>query len=100
MARNLPNILAVDPRNCGCNECSFNEYIPEQEWFKQAGVEDVVALLNGEIGNNTYSEDSYSLVVESIGYYDDYEVKDFIQRIRDQIIKDFALLDFEGLANG
>lgn len=90
MARNLPDIIAVDPLGCGCNECSFGEYVPEDVWYEKANVDDVVALLNGEVGVNIYSEELYDLTIETYYKYNDYEVSEFLKRVRSQLMRDLG----------
>lgn len=52
--RYFPNILAVDPPYCGCMECLTGEYAPKDQWEDSATIADVMAVVSGEVGNNTF----------------------------------------------
>lgn len=54
MSRNLPDVQAIDPDNCGCTECIIGEYAQEGVWHARANAYDLAALLNGEVRNNTH----------------------------------------------
>lgn len=41
--------IAIDPPYCGCTECLTLEYVP----LNKASTHQIVAMLNGELGNNT-----------------------------------------------
>lgn len=41
--------IAIDPEYCGCTECLTRKYVP----LNQASAQQVINMLNSEIGNNT-----------------------------------------------
>ncbi|MFJ9521280.1 hypothetical protein ACIRPK_23895 [Kitasatospora sp. NPDC101801] len=45
-------LLAIDPADCGCTECIIGEYVP----LRYATADQIVRLLKGELGNNTFTE--------------------------------------------
>ena len=53
----FPDILAVDPKGCGCTECATGEYVNEDTYTEQATKGDLLRLINGEVGLNTYNDD-------------------------------------------
>lgn len=74
--RHFPDVLAVDPKDCGCTECLIGEYVPLVKWFASALPGDVIALIEDEVGNNTH----YGLagLLESYSY-SVQETKDFLR---------------------
>jgi len=61
-----PDILAVDPDGCGCTECLIGEYVPQNQWVQNANLLDVLRLLRDEVRNNTYTPDTYELVMSDL----------------------------------
>lgn len=41
--------IAIDPEYCGCTECLTRKYVP----LNQADTQEIIDMLNGEIGDNT-----------------------------------------------
>ena len=88
--RYFPKALAVDPSGCGCTECLIGEYVPSETWFALATPEDVKALLDSEVGNNTY----YGLedLLQSYNY-NRSETKEFLREFESYRQSDEALRD-------
>jgi hypothetical protein len=63
--RAFPDILAVDPRGCGCNECSFYEYVPFERFIASANAYDLEAFASGEISNNTYERSTLHVILNT-----------------------------------
>jgi len=80
--RNLPKVEAVDPTGCGCTECLIGEYLQEEFWYHRANRADVIALLRGEVRNNTY----YPLArLLDPYYYTDEDVKEMLIQVREEL---------------
>jgi len=79
IAKAYPDILAVDPYNCGCTECIIGEYVNENVWVKNATAADVAAVLSGDVRNNTYSS-LFDLVFTSS--FSDSSATDFVRRLK------------------
>ena len=75
----FPDILAVDPSDCGCTECIVGEYVPETQWAENALPGDVIAVLNGTVKINSYPEDPYQFV--TYAHFSNPETKEFVRKI-------------------
>ncbi|MEV7123930.1 hypothetical protein [Kitasatospora griseola] len=47
-----PDLIAIDPWDCGCTECIIGEYVP----LAQATPEQILRMLRGELRNHTSTE--------------------------------------------
>jgi hypothetical protein len=92
--RVFPDILAVDPSGCGCTECSIGEYVNEDAWAEKANAYDVAAILNGDVKNNTHNS-TFDLVMGT--YFSDYEVREFVRKLKEKIERDFDDIDLEDM---
>lgn len=93
----FPDILAVDPPTCGCLECIVGEYVNERTWCESATPADVVAVLNGDVRNNTYGSLA-NLVLDNSFANDD--TNDFIRKLREHALEIVATYgDLDALAD-
>ncbi len=61
--------VQIDPRGCGCTECIIGEYVPLDE----ATTGQVLALMNGELGNATSEEFTLSTTITGSPPFDGTE---------------------------
>ena len=87
-----PNILAVDPTDCGCTECLIGEYVPSGMWAIFANAADVAAVLSGKVHNNGY-ETLHDLVFRT-SFGDDTAVR-FVKNAQEKLIELAHLIDLE-----
>jgi hypothetical protein len=53
------NLIAVDPWDCGCNECTWGEYVP----LRMATDEHIADLFAGRLGNNLITGTKIEFVI-------------------------------------
>lgn len=92
--RAFPNITSVDPINCGCTECCTGEYVNEDTWVSSANAADLAAVVSGDVTNNTLNS-TFSLILTN--YFDNESANEFARNMREEIEKDFHLIDTDKL---
>lgn len=94
MDKAFPDILAVDPVNCGCTECIIGEYVPQRRWEAEATPADLAAFLSDEVRNNTYDTRMSILQYSSFGVY---ETREFVTRVMERLNEEIESIDFSDL---
>jgi hypothetical protein len=84
----FPDILAVDPRGCGCNECATGEYVNEDTYTERATKGDLLRLINGEVGLNTYSDNLGRFIFWSS--FDTDSARKFTDELQEWAVKNYT----------
>jgi hypothetical protein len=83
----FPDIRAVDPKGCGCTECATGEYVNEDTYVAQATKGDLLRLINGEVGLNTYSDDLGRFIFWSS--FDTDSARKFTDELQEWAVKNY-----------
>jgi hypothetical protein len=94
-----PDILAVDPEDCGCTECIVKEYIPVNTYVMNAKVADVVAFIQGDVSNHTYFKDTVHFFEDYGDAFEDESAKKLIKEFLDEVNRRAKTYDVKSLVD-
>jgi hypothetical protein len=84
----FPNILAVDPSDCGCTECITGQYANEDAFIANATREDLERIVMGVVGLNTHDDNVGTFIFQS--FFETDSAQAFVKELQDLAITNYV----------